>query len=238
MGLAQGVRIVCNVDPPLKRLLYGAADVFVSPADNLQETFGLTLVEAMASGLPVVASNWSGYRDLVADGTTGYLVNTFMAPQALGYLDLVGHLSVDGYAERALAQHTVVDVEHLQECMLRLAASPTLRSDMGAAGRSRAQSRFVWSRVIPQFASLWDEQLRAAPDAAKLQRLSFAAAFRHYAATTDLESLCVTCSESALAEVSSIYRSMDVAVQLAQACLRAPQPRRFLKFPGMRYPSK
>ena len=57
-----------------KNLALAAADIFCSPADNLQETFGLSVLEAMASSLPVVASDWNGYRDLVVHGSTGFLV--------------------------------------------------------------------------------------------------------------------------------------------------------------------
>jgi len=44
------------------RLAYASADVFMSLSDNIQETFGLTPLEAMAAGLPVIASDWDGYR--------------------------------------------------------------------------------------------------------------------------------------------------------------------------------
>ena len=57
-----------------KNLALAAADLFCSPADNLQETFGLSVLEAMASSLPVIASDWNGYRDLVLHGSTGWLV--------------------------------------------------------------------------------------------------------------------------------------------------------------------
>ncbi len=60
--------------------LYGAADVFLSLSDNIQETFGLTVVEALAAGLPVVASDWDGYKALVRDGISGYLVPTRTLP--------------------------------------------------------------------------------------------------------------------------------------------------------------
>ncbi len=53
--------------------LFGRSDVFVSPARG-QESFGMTLVEAMAAGVPVVASDIPGYREVVRDGVDGLLV--------------------------------------------------------------------------------------------------------------------------------------------------------------------
>ena len=54
----------------------------MSLVDNTQETFGLAVAEAMAAGLPVVASNWNGYRDLVRHGVDGYLVPSRWASTA------------------------------------------------------------------------------------------------------------------------------------------------------------
>lgn len=54
MGLSERLRIFKDFDSGLKPTLLAAADIFVSPSDNLQETFGLAIIEAMAAGLPVV----------------------------------------------------------------------------------------------------------------------------------------------------------------------------------------
>src|SRR6516164_5936950 len=77
---ARGVRVtfVDGTQPDTRFAVWHAADIFASLSDSIQETFGLVIVEAMASGLPVVASDWDGYRDLVADGETGFLVPTSM----------------------------------------------------------------------------------------------------------------------------------------------------------------
>jgi phosphatidylinositol alpha-mannosyltransferase len=52
---------------------HAACDVFISPAVG-QESFGISLVEAMSAGLPVVASDIAGYREVVRAGEEGLLV--------------------------------------------------------------------------------------------------------------------------------------------------------------------
>lgn len=52
---------------------YQAADIFVFP--SFREGLPVSVMEAMASGLPVICSNIRGCTDLVEDGTNGFLIN-------------------------------------------------------------------------------------------------------------------------------------------------------------------
>jgi phosphatidylinositol alpha-mannosyltransferase len=54
-------------------ILHAACDAFVASAWG-QESFGIALVEAMAAGLPVVATDIPGYREVVDHGVEGLLV--------------------------------------------------------------------------------------------------------------------------------------------------------------------
>jgi glycosyltransferase involved in cell wall biosynthesis len=51
---------------------YAAADAYVAP--SLEDAFGLPILEAMACGLPVIASVQAGASENILDGATGYLL--------------------------------------------------------------------------------------------------------------------------------------------------------------------
>lgn len=56
-----------------KSKFYGGCDVFLAPIE-WDEPFGLTIIEAMACGVPVVAFNRGAMKELIVEGKTGYIV--------------------------------------------------------------------------------------------------------------------------------------------------------------------
>ena len=78
------VVVLNGQDSQQRKTAWASADIFCSLSDNIQESFGLTPVEAMAAGLPCVVSDWDGYRDTVRHGEDGFRVDTAMpAPMRL-----------------------------------------------------------------------------------------------------------------------------------------------------------
>ncbi|HUG86091.1 MAG TPA: glycosyltransferase [Euzebya sp.] len=83
LGIGDRVSFPGRVDEATLRALYGAADAFVLPSTSRAEAFGVTLLEAMASGLPAVATEvGSATSEVVIDGVTGAVV-TAGDPDAL-----------------------------------------------------------------------------------------------------------------------------------------------------------
>lgn len=193
--LAPSVRFVRvdGNDAARYRQAWQGADVFVSLSDNIQETFGLTPVEAMAAGLPVVVSDWNGYKDTVRDGVDGFRAPTLLPPAGVGGdLGMRHALGLDTYdffiGRTSLA--TVVEPQALVAAFTRLATQPELRARMGAAGLARAQGEFDWPVILRRYVDLADDlrrmRLEAGPQAAEPwpQRADPFARFAHFPTQT------------------------------------------------------
>ena len=155
LGLDEDVSVRVNITERQRLDLLCAADVFVSPADSLQESFGLVLLEAMASRLPVIASDWNGYRDIVEDQTTGLLIGTAMPLSGLSEVSRRAPLE-DRYGwYEEIGQAVVVDIALLTGAMIALIEDAPRRRQMGEAGHARVREHFDWSHVIAQYEQQW-----------------------------------------------------------------------------------
>jgi glycosyltransferase involved in cell wall biosynthesis len=117
---------------------WAAADVFISLADNVQETFGLTPLEAMAAGLPCIVSDWNGYR-----------IPTVMSDAGAG-LDLAQRYDDGADSYDAYCGHT-------SQACARLAGNAGLRRELGENGRQRVRAEFGWAVVFERYRALWRE---------------------------------------------------------------------------------
>lgn len=140
--------------------IWSAADIFISLSDNIQETFGLTPIEAMAAGLPVICTDWDGYKDTVRHGEDGFCVPT-LAPRPGFNHDLAFRWEIelddyDHYIANA-CQITSVDIASCTRACLELINDPAKRRAMGDSGRRRTQDLFDWKHVIKAYQELWTE---------------------------------------------------------------------------------
>lgn len=150
LGCSESVEIKTNISTVEKHDLLVNADVFVSPSDNMQESFGLSILEAMAFGLPVVASDWSGYRDIVEDGVSGYLIPTLFW----------GSVATCGAPLSAmLSEATALDLSILEARITALIRRPDLAHSMGGKARWIVQQKYCWQSVIKQYDEQWFESL-------------------------------------------------------------------------------
>jgi glycosyltransferase involved in cell wall biosynthesis len=107
--------------------LIAVQDCLVLP--TLIESGGAVLLEAMASGLPVIATDWGGPADYV-DRECGILV----PPDSRESL-----------------------VEGLTDAMERIAQDPELRRRMGVAGRRKVEESYTWDGKIDRIMTLYRE---------------------------------------------------------------------------------
>jgi glycosyltransferase involved in cell wall biosynthesis len=160
---SRGVRVRICLRPTAaeRRSLYAAADVFVSPSDNIQETFGLTVAEAGGAALPAIVSDFDGYRDIVRHEETGLLIPT------LGFADtpeteIQSLFWFDNQYHLKLSQQTVVQMPLLAGALARLGTDAALRRRMGRAAQKRVLDLFSWDQVVKRLVVLWDD-LAATP---------------------------------------------------------------------------
>jgi len=102
---------------------YRTCDVFCTPATG-EESFGIVLLEAMAAGKPIVATDIEGFATVMTNGVEGLLVPT-------------------------------ADEQALASSLIHLLADESLRQEMGARGRRKAEEyswRNIANRLIDYYA--------------------------------------------------------------------------------------
>jgi phosphatidylinositol alpha-mannosyltransferase len=144
MGIPD-VEFAGRVSSELLPRYYASADIFCAPATG-GESFGIVLLEAMASGVPVIASSIPGFSSVIVDGVDGVLVPPRHPKEwAVALGALLGDPSRrHAMSERGLAKAQLYDWEHVVDEIL----------DVYRVARERAGAITVASSVHVQASEL------------------------------------------------------------------------------------
>jgi glycosyltransferase involved in cell wall biosynthesis len=227
-GIRPQTRVHANFLQRTKADLLAGADVLLSPVDNTQETFGLSLLEAQAAGLPVVASRFDGYKDLVREGVDGYLIETSWCEA--DPVDELFDVMDPNVAQLMQGQSVAVDMPQLAERVLTLVDDADRRRRMGAEGRAKVDRVYRFSAVIRQYEAWWqtlgDEARRVGIPPYREPAASFSPAriFGHYASRTLTPETRVIATDSPAdppyTEMRALYD--QALVDRAMAAARVP----------------
>jgi sucrose synthase len=120
-----GARLNKNLAGELYRYIADHRGVFVQPA--LFEAFGLTLIEAMASGLPVFATRYGGPREIIKHGISGF------------------HIDPNEGAAAA---------EAMADFLEQAAADPLVWQRISEGGLARVAARYTWKLYAERMMTL------------------------------------------------------------------------------------
>ena len=163
LGIANRVVFHGRVEAHDRHLYFTAADIFVLPSDTVIETLGITVLEAMATGLPCIVSDWDGLRDSVVEGETGFKIPTWWMP-AQDRITAMSPLVEYRTDSLLVGQSVWIDTERLTETIELLFKDPELRASMGAKGRARIEELYAQDVITARWITLWDELTKIAAD--------------------------------------------------------------------------
>ncbi|MEL6688828.1 MAG: glycosyltransferase family 4 protein [Pseudomonadota bacterium] len=101
-GLHHRIRFVPEVPMDAVADWYRAMDLFIAP-NRLGEGFGLTVLEAMACAVPVIATRVGAFEELVVPGETGALVDQDDTDAIIASIDEIVGGKLEAYQEAAVA---------------------------------------------------------------------------------------------------------------------------------------
>jgi len=113
-----------------------SCDIFFNPVAGIREGFGLTVVEAMSCGLPVVTTSWNGYRETVSPNV-GFLARTYWK---------------DG--------DVWINEKDLVYACKELVENEGLREKMGKEARSRVGQNYRWIYCVERYRRRFLELIR------------------------------------------------------------------------------
>lgn len=126
-----------------KIAVYSHARVFCCP--SIYEPFGIINLEAMACGVPVVASKLGGMKEILVDGRTGFLVPLAQQTES----------PFDPLDPKTFSRDLAARINQLM-------GDEVLCKQMGAAGRLRVEQKFGWDAIARQVHGLYQNLVNQA----------------------------------------------------------------------------
>ena len=130
--------ILDGINQDNKHRTLASSDIFISLSDNIQETFGITPLEGMAAGIPVVVSDWNGYKETVRNNIDGFKIKTISVSPGdgldLAYNHMINSIKYDLYVGLS-AQRVAIDINDLISKLKILVQDKNKRLEMGNNAR-------------------------------------------------------------------------------------------------------
>ena len=157
MGIADKVRFVTDHSNSDMHKYFSALDIFVSPCDHIGETFGITPIEAMSCGVPVVVSDWNGYKETIRNGYNGFKIPTYWH-EACDFHDISYELDDFTRKYSIFSQTVAVDIPSFVKTLRRLFDEEELRTKISANGREWILNNYSWEKIIGKYERLWRQK--------------------------------------------------------------------------------
>lgn len=121
------VTIVSWIDDQKLNELYQDCKGFITTAKD--EDFGMTAIEAMAAGKPVIAPNEGGYKESILDGKTGMLIDQINSTKLVNAINLVGQ-NPSFYKDECLNRAQYFDQKHFVKAVQSILQSNQSNRDL------------------------------------------------------------------------------------------------------------
>ena len=125
LGISDNIMILGWQSAEELNEVFNASDAFINLTLHHDENFGLSQIEAMSAGVPVIGTAWGGLKDTIENLEGGFPINTWVTDSGIR-----------------------VDTPAVIDAVKRLIENKTFREEIGQRGRKRAMNHFSYDLYI------------------------------------------------------------------------------------------